>query len=655
MGFFDDIFGGFFDLNGDGKTTWDEEWIAYKILEDIEKGSEKSTSSHHSPLLNGDTFEDDFDLSTDLDESHSWRSFCEDGTELNIDPADYETEEEYVIALKRAKYAWREFCEDGSEFDVTPDEYESEDEYNDALEEARNAWRENCTNENDLGVFPDDYETEDEYNEARAAAIEKNSSDSLPTLSVPIKLTFSVECPALDELDSIKESDFPNKRQYEAAYTLANKFLIYSDKEHEKIEKEICHFILESSSSVIAAKYLTVSNGFLYAQAVKDHFSLPVEFPDEDAEKNTYFSDMIKKIARKDIALSLKIWDWCVEQFMPHARFEWWADKTLTCATIDDLYEFPKKFKPAFVRYLGEHPMFCHSLFRNAPELANDTSEFVYIALQSDSTDVSMLIFEDALTKADKDTDILIRLISGVISWCNNGDELESTERFQLDLFPLVIQYAGDEIDEEICDWKNEMAEYIRETERDNEKYAFSRCNAWRKTAPDGQKFGLNVCDYDSEQEYLDDLNEEKYGWRRCYDKDDCFGLNPSDYETQLEFDVALKKQRNMTKASDIDQRHKTRSEKNAEQSITPSVETDESILGDKNVYIYCGVVFHQNNQVYHYRTDDITMKIGDAVIVPVGTEMKETEAKVVSVGQYTRMTVPFPVEKTRFIIKKSV
>ena len=100
------------------------------------------------------------------------------------------------------------------------------------------------------------------------------------------------------------------------------------------------------------------------------------------------FSDMIKKIARKDIALSLKIWDWCVEQFMPHARFEWWADKTLTCATIDDLYEFPKKFKPAFVRYLGEHPMFCHSLFRNAPELANDTSEFVYIALQRDRKSV---------------------------------------------------------------------------------------------------------------------------------------------------------------------------------------------------------------------------------------------------------------------------
>lgn len=32
----DDFFGGFFDFNGDGKTDIGEEWIGYKILEDIE-------------------------------------------------------------------------------------------------------------------------------------------------------------------------------------------------------------------------------------------------------------------------------------------------------------------------------------------------------------------------------------------------------------------------------------------------------------------------------------------------------------------------------------------------------------------------------------------------------------------------------------------
>ncbi len=40
----DDFFGGMFDLDGDGKTTIDEEWIAYNIImgedEEDEEGDE---------------------------------------------------------------------------------------------------------------------------------------------------------------------------------------------------------------------------------------------------------------------------------------------------------------------------------------------------------------------------------------------------------------------------------------------------------------------------------------------------------------------------------------------------------------------------------------------------------------------------------------
>lgn len=35
-----DPFGGFFDFNGDGKTTVDEEWIAYQIINDCEQEDE---------------------------------------------------------------------------------------------------------------------------------------------------------------------------------------------------------------------------------------------------------------------------------------------------------------------------------------------------------------------------------------------------------------------------------------------------------------------------------------------------------------------------------------------------------------------------------------------------------------------------------------
>lgn len=71
----------------------------------------------------------------------------------------------------------------------------------------------------------------------------------------------------------------------------------------------------------------------------------------------------------------------------------------------------------------------------------------------------------------------------------------------------------------------------------------------------------------------------------------------------------------------------------------------------DEIIYIYCGVRF--SNRIYHYRTNDETIQVGDSVIVPAGWEKEEKLAKVVSVGKYARIAVPFPVEKTKFILRK--
>ena len=44
----DDIFGGFFDFNGDGKTDIGEEWVGYKIIEDCMKEDEFSSDAPKS-------------------------------------------------------------------------------------------------------------------------------------------------------------------------------------------------------------------------------------------------------------------------------------------------------------------------------------------------------------------------------------------------------------------------------------------------------------------------------------------------------------------------------------------------------------------------------------------------------------------------------
>ena len=78
-----------------------------------------------------------------------------------------------------------------------------------------------------------------------------------------------------------------------------------------------------------------------------------------------------------------------------------------------------------------------------------------------------------------------------------------------------------------------------------------------------------------------------------------------------------------------------------------------EAAKKDKKIYHYCSVVFGDDFHPYHYRTEDTSLKIGDIVLVPAGKENEECIATVVSVEEHTRLTVPFPLDKTKFIIAK--
>lgn len=164
----------------------------------------------------------------------SWRDFCEDGSEYDIDPEDYDTEEEYMEALEEAKeeYAeehnfkdyrivgiyienddednedWRDECEDGSDYDLDPYDFDTEEEYLHALDAAKaernielplsvfteslfeetdtdtysaksnsENWRNNCTEDNEFGLDPEDYENEEEYEDALQDEIEYYDDD----------------------------------------------------------------------------------------------------------------------------------------------------------------------------------------------------------------------------------------------------------------------------------------------------------------------------------------------------------------------------------------------------------------------------------------------------------------------------------------------
>ena len=69
--------------------------------------------------------------------------------------------------------------------------------------------------------------------------------------------------------------------------------------------------------------------------------------------------------------------------------------------------------------------------------------------------------------------------------------------------------------------------------------------------------------------------------------------------------------------------------------------------------YIYCKVRFGTSSKLYSYRTEDSTLKVGDVVDVPVGSEGNVSQATIEDIGYYDKENAPYPPEKTKFIIGK--
>lgn len=632
-----DLFGGFFDFNGDGKTTWDEEYIAYKIFEECTK---EDNSSGGSGFSGG--FDDSY--------GYEWRDYCEDGTKFGVDPEDYETEEEYNEALKEAKYGWRKYCEDGAEFDVDPEDFETEDEYNDALVEAKYGWRDNCESVFETGIDPEDYETEAEYQEALEE--EQLSRLIMGELDYGYGLDgggfeVTVECPALDKLDKIKQEDYPNKRRYNAAYTLANEFMCYGSEEFERYEKSRCKFILKNADRILAADYLSNDGGFLYAQAIKDNFKLPCSLPDEDESREMALSQILCKIAKRDIPLSFEIWHWCLKQFLPYAQYDASSASYMSTEVIDYLYEFPDGYMAKLVHYIDDNHSFGKKLFKASKEPADSLPQLIAVAISENCLATAKYMFRSGLRLSDGQWKKINKLIDGVIWHCENYEELESIEYFRDNLFPLVKEIDDGMVRDEIEEWEKAISEYIDHVESECERYAYSRKNSWRKTVPDGKKYDLDPRYYDTQQEYMEALNEAKYEWREWYEDEDLYGLDLNAFETQDEFEKALQ-------GRILESTQKERDRKLKEKDSQEEKRKSEDIANDKSIYSYCGVLLSYSSQPYYFLTEDETIQIGDTVIVPVGEKSNELKGTVVSVGKYTRIAVPYPLEKTKKIIGKA-
>lgn len=72
-----------------------------------------------------------------------------------------------------------------------------------------------------------------------------------------------------------------------------------------------------------------------------------------------------------------------------------------------------------------------------------------------------------------------------------------------------------------------------------------------------------------------------------------------------------------------------------------------------KSDYIFCSVEFEEYGNTYYYLTTDDTIKPGDRVLVPVGKTNAEKAVTVTEVEYFQADQAPFPLEKTKSILRK--
>ena len=135
-----------------------------------------------------------------------------------------------------------------------------------------------------------------------------------------------------------------NKRTYDAAYALC-------EIEHgepyipsgttKEAEAKRHKFVL--SQSCVASRYLTRYDGFIFVQAIKEHFQLPFEVPDEDDEVKNYFPDFFMELTEEDVDLALDVWAWCIKEFGAYRIYmeSTWTLYNSILSSLDD-YPLPR-------------------------------------------------------------------------------------------------------------------------------------------------------------------------------------------------------------------------------------------------------------------------------------------------------------------------
>ena len=470
-----------------------------------------------------------------------------------------------------------------------------------------------------------------------------------------------------DEEDEIRPENYPNQRMYQAACNLDDirrGYILFANPRIKKQERSRYEFIL-TDGGPLAARYLTADGDFLCAQAVKEHFpDLPIPVKPEDEQQETRLGKLIRSLAQHDPDLALEVWLWCIHQFYPYREHSNEKDYLLE-EVLERLDDLPEDFLEHLVNRLAEQEPLRKLIVTGCDASVDALRTLCGLELRRDRAPAAQTLLRDFLAEDQTTGAQICEFAEGLLWDCRDDDGLEQMEQFQMFLLPILSDVRKSVVQRSLKKWTRTAARYIEEMERTCRKYAYTRRYAWRADCKSGSEYGVDPLDYETREAYDEAIQEARYGWREYYsDEKDEFGIDPQDFETEDDFSAALRKERERRWTLEAEerrrqseeaaaQRRKEREEQQARNQKIKNAWEDPRNESDQTVYTLCGVQFQDAGLVYHYRTEDTSLRIGDLVLVPVGQENRESPARIVSVGQYLRKAAPYSVDQAKFILKR--
>ncbi len=257
--------------------------------------------------------------------------------------------------------------------------------------------------------------------------------------------------------NELKEADYSDKHAFKAAQQLdfIERGIINLSRKQKEKEIKKCKFILESNC--IAAKYLTVSDGFDYGRALKDHFELPINIQEEHFFD---FDNLFNSVIQIDYRVAVDMWIWCVNTFGEYQDYMDYS-YNLYNSVLASLYEGPKENLIYFFDKLKNNNELTDKIFAKNPDFPASVARLIAIAFEFGNDETALAIFNSVLKNSDAKGNQLEWCISGIISECETYKSAKRMKAFERTIYPVVKNIEDKKVQRMLPRYKEAIYPYI--------------------------------------------------------------------------------------------------------------------------------------------------------------------------------------------------